>query len=153
MKEIIQAFFQKNNPFSQTIGAEVIAAEKGAVQVRLPHREANHNHVKTIHAGAQFTLAESAAGAVMMATFPDLISVPNKVTLLVTHSSIDYKAPGIGDLDAFATIPADLEEEIRNTLKQPGDRIRFTVTATVKPVDGEEACAEAEFGWYFKLNE
>ncbi len=74
-------------PFARTLGIEFVEvapeAEGGVrVTVRLPDSPATHNHVGGPHAGAMFTLGETASGAVVLAAFGQLLdrAVPLAVT-------------------------------------------------------------------------
>ena len=65
-------------PFARTLGmefVEVAPEAQGGVRavVRLPDSSAHHNHIGGPHAGAMFTLGETASGAVVMAAFGELL--------------------------------------------------------------------------------
>jgi len=53
-------------PFVKTLGLEYLELDAGRAVLRLADDPAFHNHVGGPHAGALFTLAESAAGAVVL---------------------------------------------------------------------------------------
>ncbi|AUM66657.1 DUF4442 domain-containing protein [Brevibacillus laterosporus] len=146
----VQKFFVKQVPFAQTIGVTITQSSPGEACARLPFSPSNVNHVGTIHAGALFTLAESAAAASILSTFSDL--VPH-ILLLVTKSSVEYSAPAQGDIVAIASISKETEQLVRNTLNQPGDRIRFTVHTEIKREGADEISALAQFEMYMKRNE
>jgi uncharacterized protein (TIGR00369 family) len=56
-------------PFIRTLGLEVVALDDDHALLRLPHAEAVLNHVGGPHAGAIFSLGESAAAALMVQRF------------------------------------------------------------------------------------
>ena len=49
-------------PFAALLGIEYDAIEPGRAVLRLRDDPAKHNHIGTLHAGALFSLAESASG-------------------------------------------------------------------------------------------
>ncbi|MDD2830510.1 MAG: DUF4442 domain-containing protein [Sulfuricurvum sp.] len=55
-------------PFVEKVGIE--QDEKG---LKLIFRSDNLNHIATVHASAQFTLAETASGEALQRLFPDLV--------------------------------------------------------------------------------
>ncbi|MCW2709469.1 MAG: hypothetical protein JWM22_3311, partial [Frankiales bacterium] len=61
-------------PFVRTLGLEYLELDADRAVLRLSDDPAFHNHVGGPHAGAIFTLAESASGAVVIGSFEDLLS-------------------------------------------------------------------------------
>jgi len=55
-------------PFVKKTG--IIKTENN--ELILPFTSDTHNHLKTMHASAQFTLAETASGEFLQTSFPDL---------------------------------------------------------------------------------
>jgi acyl-coenzyme A thioesterase PaaI-like protein len=56
-------------PFAATLGLQVLESDVDHALLRLPAADAVANHVGGPHAGAIFTLGESAAAAVMLARY------------------------------------------------------------------------------------
>ncbi len=56
-------------PFVEKVG--VIKATNGKLE--LPFTESTHNHLQTIHASAQFALAETASSEILATSFPELV--------------------------------------------------------------------------------
>ncbi len=66
----------------------------------LTHSAQIQNHLQSIHAGAIFSLAESASGAYLSQKFPTL---KDKVIPLLRQSDIKYKNQAFGIIKAKAT--------------------------------------------------
>ncbi|UUZ56494.1 PaaI family thioesterase [Massilia sp. H-1] len=60
-------------PFVQLLGIKIDAIGNGTSEVSMPADPKLNNHLGTSHAGALFTLAETASGAAMAGGFADLI--------------------------------------------------------------------------------
>jgi uncharacterized protein (TIGR00369 family) len=93
-----------------------------------------HNHVGGLHAGAMFTLAETASGAIVMASVEDLVQ--SGVTPLAATASITYTRLAKGDVTASAELgrPA---EDVRAELAETGRTTQFPVEVTLSSADGE----------------
>lgn len=99
-------------PFVRTLGLEFVELSAERAVLRLPDDPAVHNHLGGPHAGALFTLGESATGAIVLGSFPDLLRTH---TPLAHGAQIRYRALAIGPVTAEATLatPAD---QVRATL-------------------------------------
>jgi uncharacterized protein (TIGR00369 family) len=99
--------------------------------VRLPDQSEYHNHIGGLHAGAMFTLGETATGALVLGHFGDLLEV---ATPLAVEATIRYLKVAFGDVTAVATIDADPAALRAQVLA--GERPEFTVEvelSTVQP--------------------
>lgn len=72
----------------------------------LPDQVAFHNHVGGPHAGAMFTLAESASGALILANFGDVL---DRVVPLAVSAEIRYLKLALGEVTATATMGSSAE--------------------------------------------
>jgi len=98
---------------------------------RLPDQSEYHNHIGGLHAGAMFTLGETATGALVLGHFGDLLEV---ATPLAVEATIRYLKVAFGDVTAVATIDADPAALRAQVLA--GERPEFTVEvelSTVQP--------------------
>ena len=111
-------------PFARTLGiefVEVAPEAEGGVRavVRLPDSPATHNHIGGPHAGAMFTLGETASGAVVLAAFGQLF---DRAVPLAVRAEIAYRktrhGPGAGHR---ATRPAGGRGD-RGTGRRPARR-------------------------------
>ena len=133
-------------PFVRTLGLEYLEVTPTSSLLRMPDRADLHNHVAGPHAGAIFTLGESASGAVVLAAFGDLLG---EVTPLAAGGEISYKRLARGDVQAAATLGRDAAD-IRAELAG-GGMPQFPVEVQI--LDGEgRVTAEMTVRWALKPN-
>lgn len=124
-------------PFARTLGlefVEVAAEADGAVQavVRLPDTTATHNHVGGPHAGAMFSLGETASGAVVVAAFAHVL---DRATPLAVNADIAYRKLAMGSVRATARLArpaADVVAEL-----DAGQRPEFPVHVDIATEEGK----------------
>ncbi|MEV0725836.1 DUF4442 domain-containing protein [Micromonospora purpureochromogenes] len=123
-------------PFARTLGfefVEVAPEAHGGVRavVRLPDTPATHNHVGGPHAGAMFTLGETASGTVVMAAFGHLL---DRAVPLAVRADIAYRKLAMGPVLATARLgrtPAEVVAEL-----DTGQRPEFPVEVEIGTEDG-----------------
>jgi acyl-coenzyme A thioesterase PaaI-like protein len=123
-------------PFARTLGVEFVElAPDGAggfrVVVRLPDSAATHNHVGGPHAGAMFTLGETASGAVVLAAFGHLL---DRAVPLAVRADIAYRRLAMGPVRATARLArpaADVTAEF-----DAGTRPEFPVLIEIGTEEG-----------------
>jgi acyl-coenzyme A thioesterase PaaI-like protein len=131
-------------PFAGTVGIDVVdvSTEGGVWAVcELPDNPANHNHVAGPHAGAQFTLAETASGAVVMAAFGSYL---DRVVPLTVRADIAYRTFATGPLRATARLARPAAEVVAEL--ESGRRPEFDVSVEVTRADGTP-CADLTVVW------
>jgi thioesterase domain-containing protein len=107
--------------------------------------QTNQNHLQTIHAGALFTLAESASGEALQTSFPEFVG---KVLPLLRDSEIKFKKPATKSVTAFATIP---EESISKFKEQFQKKNRSSIRVNVVVKDSEEnVICSGVFHWFIQ---
>jgi acyl-coenzyme A thioesterase PaaI-like protein len=114
-------------PFAATLGIKFV----GANQAVLPDRSDLHNHVAGPHAGALFTLGETASGAVVLGTFAEQLS---RATPLAVRAEIAYSKLARGDVTATARLREDPAEVV--AALDRGERPEFAVDVDVTRADG-----------------
>ncbi len=121
-------------PFVGTLGLTYLELDAERAVLRLGDDPAFHNHVGAPHAGAIFTLAESASGAVVIASFEDLLP---RVTPLAASAEIRYLRINKGPVTAEARLgrPA---AEVRAELDETGKTVQFPVGVTMRDDGGIE---------------
>lgn len=94
-------------PFIRTVGIVVdpIAPGQGQATATLPYRDEVGNHIGTAHAGAAYTLGETASGGVVLSLFADQVQSGGFVALKAAQVRHTKAAPG--DLVASATLVGD----------------------------------------------
>lgn len=112
----------------------------------LPDQAPYHNHVAGPHAGAMFTLGESASGALVFVNFGDRMG---EATPLAVEATIRYLKFAKGRVTATATMdrdPADVIAEL-----DEGRRPEFAVEIALTTDDGTQTGAMTVL-WTLKPN-
>ncbi|GAA1362074.1 DUF4442 domain-containing protein [Catellatospora chokoriensis] len=122
-------------PFARTLGIRFTEITVDADGVRavatLPDDPAVHNHVGGPHAGAMFSLGETASGAIVLAAFGDQL---HRATPLAVRAGIAYQKLAMGVVSATATLsrpPADVVAEL-----DAGQRPEFEVNVVIANAEG-----------------
>ena len=109
-------------PMVATLGLVFEEVGPGRAIVRLPDQTPFHNHIGGLHAGAMFTLGETATGALVLGHFGDALDV---AIPLAVEATIRYLKVARGDVRAIATMEAD-PDGLRQQLAD-GQRPEFLV--------------------------
>jgi uncharacterized protein (TIGR00369 family) len=139
------AFLLRSVPFARTLGIVFDEAADGVARCRLPDRPDLHNHVGGPHAGALFTLAESASGAAMLSVFGDQLS---RVVPLATAATIRYRKLAMGGTVAEARLLATRAAVLAEL--DAGTRPEFDVQVVISVQDGTPV-AELTVTWTLRL--
>ncbi|RNG18638.1 DUF4442 domain-containing protein [Streptomyces botrytidirepellens] len=118
-------------PMVRTLNLEFVEASAERAVVRLPDQPDFHNHVGGPHAGAMFTLAESASGAVVLAAFGDQLQ---RAVPLAVRAGIDYKKLAKGPVTATARLGRPVAEVVAGL--DAGERPEFPVRIEITREDG-----------------
>jgi len=112
----------------------------------LPFTPNVENHLATVHAGAQFLLAESASGYYLLTAFPEYVG---KVIPLLRQSTIKYRQQARGTLRSQVVLDDGAAEKFSYALSEKG---RALIDLTVEVIDdaGELTCS-ASFRWFVQL--
>lgn len=104
------------------------------------------NHIQSIHASAQFTLAETQSGLCLQRTFPELES---KVYAVLRSSEVKYKNPAYGTLLAKSNISQKNQDKCLAQLNRKG---RASISIDVELIDKEgQATMMGSFVWFVQL--
>ncbi|WP_370418190.1 DUF4442 domain-containing protein [Streptomyces sp. QH1-20] len=114
--------------------------------VRLPDQPDYHNHVGGPHAGAMFTLAESASGAIVLAAFGDQLS---RAVPLAVRAEIGYKKLAMGEVTATAELGRPAAEVVAEL--DAGERPEFPVNVAITRADGS-VTGEMTVVWTLRPN-
>ena len=109
----------------------------------LPADARYDNHIGTVHASAQFALAEAASGQWLLDTFgaeaTDYLAVVRRV-------EVKYRRPATGALSAKAEVAAGEADRFRETLAQRG---RAAIEVRVQVVQSDNGVTlGATFEWF-----
>ncbi|MFF2009777.1 DUF4442 domain-containing protein [Streptomyces sp. NPDC058195] len=118
-------------PMARTLHLEFLETTAERAVVRLPDQADYHNHLGGPHAGAMFTLAESASGAIVIAAFGDQMS---RAVPLAVKAEIGYKKLARGVVTATATLGRPAAEVVAEL--DAGQRPEFPVTIEIRREDG-----------------
>ncbi|NRQ40403.1 DUF4442 domain-containing protein [Nonomuraea sp. NN258] len=127
----VGAFLLQTVPFARTLGITFDSVADGRAVCRLPDRPDLHNHVAGPHAGALFTLAESASGAAMLSALGDQLS---RAVPLATTATIGYRKLAMGETYAEARLLVTRQEVIDKL--DAGERPEFDVAVDIKNAEG-----------------
>lgn len=131
-------------PFAGFLGIEYDEVTPERTVLRLTDDPAKHNHIGTLHAGALFSLAESASGLAVTAAVADRLA---NVTPLAAKAEITYRSVARGDVTATARIDGDLAE-ILAALDAEG-RVRFPVVVDLTDESGSVS-AVVRVEWHLR---
>ena len=133
-------------PMARTLKLEFQETTPERAVVRLPDQAEYHNHVGGPHAGAMFTLAESASGAIVLAAFGDQLS---RAVPLAVKAEIGYKKLAMGVVTATATLGRPAAEVVAEL--DEGLRPEFPVRISLTREDGAET-GEMTVVWTLRPN-
>ena len=131
-------------PFAGFLGITYDEVAPGRAVLRLADDPAKHNHIGTLHAGALFSLAESASGLAMMATVAERLA---GVTPLAARAEITYRKVARGDVTATARVGSPVDEVLA-ALDADG-KVRFPVVVDLTDAAGE-VCAVVTVDWHLR---
>lgn len=134
-------------PFVKHLGLEVVEISAGEATVRLPERTELTNHVGSQHAGALFTLAETASGAAFVGAFAERLG---DVTPLARAAEISYERIARGPIDASAKLGVPAAEALA-TLDAEG-KVVFPCEIELTDASGERV-ATATVQWHVRLKQ
>ena len=129
-------------PFVRLLGISIDDIGAGTSKVSMPEDPRLNNHLGTQHAGALFTLAETASGAAMAGGFAELILGLRPVA---KESRIAYQKLARGATRAEGRVPGDLAA-LKAQLAQDG-KVAFPVEVDIFDSEGTLA-AQVTVDWY-----
>ncbi|WP_306337646.1 DUF4442 domain-containing protein [Streptomyces sp. KL118A] len=118
-------------PMARTLNLEFRETAPDRAVVALPDQSDYHNHVGGPHAGAMFTLGESASGAIVLAAFGAELS---RAVPLAVSAEIAYKKLAMGPVTATATLGRPVADVIAEL--DAGERPEFPVAIEIRREDG-----------------
>ncbi|MFI1422533.1 DUF4442 domain-containing protein [Streptomyces sp. NPDC020731] len=118
-------------PMARTLDLQFLETTPEQAVVALPDQADYHNHVGGPHAGAMFTLGESASGAIVLAAFGDQLA---RAVPLAVRAEIAYKKLAMGPVTATATLGRPAAEVVAEL--DEGVRPEFPVSVAIRREDG-----------------
>ncbi|MFD4413766.1 DUF4442 domain-containing protein [Streptomyces sp. NPDC058467] len=133
-------------PMARTLNLEFVETTPEKAVVALPDQGDFHNHVGGPHAGAMFTLGESASGAIVLAAFGGQLS---RAVPLAVSAEIAYKKLAMGPVTATATLGRPAAEVVAEL--DAGQRPEFPVDIAIQREDGA-VTGEMKVVWTLRPN-
>jgi uncharacterized protein (TIGR00369 family) len=133
-------------PFAGHLGLEITSVAEGEAVVRLPGRPELTNHVGSQHAGALFTVAETASGAAFVGAFAERLG---EVTPLARSAEISYEKIAKGPIEASARLAVPAADALA-TLDAEG-KVEFPCEIELTDASGLPV-ATATVRWHVRLN-
>ena len=139
-EESLQRLFWRDFPLYEYMGLEIQSARDGIYRCFVPLRESNHNHMKTIHAGIQWSAAEAIGGVLVMTVFRG-----TPIFAVVKNVSIEFKRAARSGITVEASFDPSQEEQLKTTFHRDGEAV-FSLDITLRREDEiEVASARAEY--------
>ena len=131
-------------PFNQFIGLQ--KSVKSGYLLMLDNRTEYRNHLETVHASAQFALAEATGGYFLLNEFSELTDIVPVVRKVETK----YRKPATGVVFSKAQFQETEKDEVLDTLNQKG---RTTLKVEVSLYDEKEVqVMQSVFEWFVTKN-
>lgn len=129
-------------PFSKHIGIKT--SDEGE-ELILPFSDHVKNHLGTFHAGAQFSLMETASGDFLQQQFPELVG---KVIPVLRKAEAKYKKPATSDLKAVASVAEETRQRFSQQFEQKG---RGIISVDVELIDEDGIITtNAVYEWFIQ---
>lgn len=128
-------------PFVEHVGIRKNAHD----HLELPFAHSLENHLKTIHASAQFTLAETASGEILQQQLPELA---DKVIPLLRESKLKFKKPASQSIIAYPVIATEAVKKFKEQFAKKG-RASLSVDVEIRDVDDTITCS-GTFNWFLQ---
>ncbi len=106
------------------------------------------NHLGTVAAAAQFSLAEFASGQWMINTFPEIAP---KVIPVLRKSEVKYKKPAFGKIRAKVNVSNEVIHDFTNQLTQ-SKRALISINVIIVN-DNDEAVMHGTYEWFIQLKQ
>jgi len=145
--DAIAAGMNQAVPFATFLGLEITNVAEGEATVRLPERPELDNHVGSQHAGALFTVAETASGAAFVGAFAERLG---DVTPLARSAEISYEKIAKGPIEAAARLGVPAADALAS-LDRDG-KVLFPCEIELTDADGQRV-ATATVQWHVRLNQ
>jgi acyl-coenzyme A thioesterase PaaI-like protein len=111
--------------------------------LKLEFCQSIQNHVGTIHASAQFALAETANGEHLQSLFPEL---SGKVIPVLREAKVKFRKPAEKSISAYSSVTDDSISVFRDQFSKKG-RSTIEVTVEVNDLDNTVTCSGI-FKWF-----
>lgn len=142
--DMIKDHMAKSIPFAAETGAEVVEITAEGASARLTKSEKVGNHIGTVHAGAMFTLGETASGAAMSGLLSEKVL---ELRPVAAEASIKYIKTAKTDLMAYGT-PTVSAADALAAIEAEG-KVQFDVNVSIRDADNVEV-ATMTVAWHVR---
>jgi acyl-coenzyme A thioesterase PaaI-like protein len=132
---------QMNIPFVNNLGIE----KKDEKSLKLAFHKDVSNHIGSIHAAAQFALAETQSGLYLESVFPEY---KGTFIPLLRSSSVKYKTPATTEVYAIANASKESLKKFETQFLKKG-RAGITVFVELRDTNNVTTML-GEFGWFIQ---
>lgn len=129
-------------PFVKIVGIE----KNSNGELELAFHEKIHNHLQTIHASAQFALAETASGECLLGLFPEL---EGKIIPVLRESKMKFRKPALKNIAAYPSVSEEAQAKFSEQFLTKG-RALISVDVEVRDADETVTCT-ANYIWFLQL--
>lgn len=105
----------------------------------------SHNHLQTMHASAQFTLAETASGEYLQILYPELVG---KVIPVLRDANVKFKKPAVNTIIAYPSVSDASREKFDSQFSKKG-RASISVDIEIKDIENTTTCI-ASYNWFIQ---
>ena len=126
-------------PFVKKVG--ITQSKEGDLE--LAFTTDTHNHLATMHASAQFTLAETASGEFLQTLFPELVG---KVIPVLRDATVKFKKPAVKNIIAHPSISDESRDKFNTQFAKKG-RASISVDVDIKDIENTVTCV-ATYNWF-----
>ena len=116
------------SPFNAPLRANVLTWDPTLCRLQIPNRRVLHNHLRGVHAGALVTAGESAAGLMLLRSFPF-----SRYRLILKDLTITFQRQARTDLVAEASQPQEEVDRIRAGLDRGEPQVISLETRISEP--------------------
>jgi acyl-coenzyme A thioesterase PaaI-like protein len=110
---LLNAILLRAVPFNRPHGLKIVKLTQDSIEVKIPYRKANMNHIKGLHACVLATATEYAMGVLLMSHLN-----PSAYRIIIQSLRVTYHYQGKTDCVAKFLIPKDwLEQQIVEPLR------------------------------------
>jgi acyl-coenzyme A thioesterase PaaI-like protein len=127
-------------PFNNFIGLKI--ADKSGYLLMLDNRTEYRNHLDTVHASAQFSLAEATSGHFLLNEFSELTDI----VPVVRKVEIKYKKPTAGVVFSKAKFLETGRSEVLEALNQRGKALLKVEVSLFD--ENEMSIMQSVFEWF-----
>lgn len=131
-------------PFNRPHGITIVSLDEGKAVCHLPFAKKNWNHLQGLHACALITVAEYAAGILLVQLFST-----KRYRIIMASLEVCYHRQGLTDCLAISQCCADQIDQLKLSLEQEG-KGWITLESVLHDMDNK-LLATVKTNWQLKL--